>query len=227
MKSPKFTYEDIKYSEGRAMFKRAQALFKAGKVKQIREDPRGYSATVKSTHPYEVSVSMKSVDVGYCNCYMGQNDTLCKHMLALALAVLNETGALGSEESLEELSEVKRRVSTGLRKIKAYTGPSKIWFSYQRSLSVGAGMISSAIANLPASKENADYLWKLVLRISKKLATGGVDDSDGTVGGCVYEILAKLAEFAKEKPELKPIILEYSKDDTGFGFEDELRNMIK
>lgn len=226
MGTPKFTLNDVKYAEDSAMFARAEKLFKFGKVGAINEEIYGYSATVHGTHLYEVSVSKRRVDEGSCTCYMGQNDMLCKHMLALALAVLYMTGA-SAAPPITDIGEAKKQVNEGIKKLRPYNGPSRIWFSYQRGLSVGAGMIMHAVSGLPASKENAEYLWELVLRLSDRLATSGIDDSDGTVGNCVSEIVLKLGEIAKKEPSLKPMLERLSRDDTGFGFEDELRDLLR
>lgn len=226
MRPPHFTLQNIKYAEDPQTFQRAQDIFRSGKIGTIREDIRGYSARIQGTKPYDVSVSYRRVDVGSCSCYLGQNDTLCKHMLALALAVLDKSGGLQTNEPITNLSEVKERVNEGMRKLGAYSGPSRVWFAYQGKLAIGSGIIIDATESLPASRKNADYLWKLVLRISKKLATGGIDDSEGEVGNCVYAIIQKLGTYSKESPELAPILLSYSKDDTGFGFEDELRALV-
>ncbi len=226
MRPPHFTIQDIKYAEDSQTFQRAQDMFRSGKIGTIREDIRGYSARIQGTKTYDVSVSYKRIDVGSCSCYLGQNDTLCKHMLALALAVLDKSGGLQTNEPITNLNEVQECVNEGIRKLVPYNGPSRVWFEYQRKLAIGSGIIIDAIESLPASKKNADYLWKLVLRISKKLATGGIDDSEGEVGTCVYAIIEKLGAYSKESPELIPTLLSYSKDDTGFGFEDELRALI-
>jgi hypothetical protein len=228
MMSPSFTIQDIKYSVDEPMFLRAQKLFETSKVQNIEESPHGYTATVQGTSPYHVSLSRKHIDRGYCDCYMGQNDQLCKHILALGLAVLNLSGQMdkAEESSPDNLDEAKQFVAQGMRKIKSYNGPSKIWFSYQRELDVGSGIIEEAVKNLPPSKENANYLWKLVLKLSKKLSHGGVDDSNGTVGGCIFTLVAQCGRYAKENSDLKSMINKFTEDDTGFGFEEELREII-
>lgn len=228
MHQPSFTIQDVKYSVGEAMFARAQKLFESGKVQNIIETPHGYLATVQSASPYQVSLSSKHIDHGYCDCYMGQNDELCKHMLALGLAVLHLSGKAEEikEESPDNLDAAKQLVAKAMRKIKSYNGPSKIWFGYQRELDVGAGCLVEAVKNLPPTKEHAKYLWSLVLKLSKKLAYGGVDDSDGTVGGCVYSLVEQCGRYVKEKPELKQIIQKFTENDTGFGFEDKLRDIL-
>ncbi|KKP41277.1 MAG: hypothetical protein UR30_C0001G0124 [Candidatus Peregrinibacteria bacterium GW2011_GWC2_33_13] len=229
MNQPTFTIQDIKYSVNSSMFERAQKLYESGKVQKISETPHGYEATVQGSSPYHVSLSRKHIDHGYCDCYMGQNDELCKHMLALGLAVLHLSGKTKEtkEESPDNPDAVKQLVAAGMRKIKPYNGPSKIWFSYQRELDVGSGMIEAAIKNLSANKENAKYLWSLVLKLSKKLANGGVDDSDGTVGGCIISLVVQCGKYAKEKPELKALVMKFAEDDTGFGFEDELKGQLE
>lgn len=225
---PKFTLSDVKYADSEVTFARAEKLYKDGCVGSITEVGlgRGYQTTVRGSQPYEVWVSTRRVDEGNCTCYLGQNNMLCKHMLALALAVLDQTGGLKKIPPPSNLNEVKLLVNEGIKKIKPYKGPSRAWFSYQRSLSTGAGMIIEAVKALPPTKENADYLWKLVLRLSKKLSTGGVDDSDGVVGDCISEIVVQIYGYAKQSPDLKPYILHYCEDDTSFGFEDELRSRI-
>ncbi len=229
LSAPHFTLDDVRYADDRAMFERAWKLFQDDRVGEVSDigSGQGYRTAVWGSKPYSVSLSARSVDQGDCDCYMGRNDMLCKHILALALKVLEQTGGLVEEEPPQTLPEAKLMVNAGMKKIRAYTGPSRIWFSYQRKLSVGAGVIARAVSNLPASRENADYIWKVVLRLSKKLATGGVDDSDGVVGGCVDSLVDQLGRYAKDRPELKPRILTYCRDDTGFGFEDELRSKLE
>jgi len=127
MIQPVFTIQDIKYSVDEPMFLRAQKLFKSGKVQDPKEDPHGYNATVQGTSPYRVSLSRKHIDSGYCDCYMGQNDQLCKHMLALGLAALQISGKMGEDEedSPDNLDAAKQLISKGMKKIKPYNGPLK------------------------------------------------------------------------------------------------------
>ncbi|MEI7463015.1 MAG: SWIM zinc finger family protein [Candidatus Taylorbacteria bacterium] len=39
-------------------------------------------------HEYHVNVDCSSYDRGNCDCYIGQKDEPCKHMLALAIALV-------------------------------------------------------------------------------------------------------------------------------------------
>jgi SWIM zinc finger len=229
MQQPKFAYEDVKYAENPAMFERALDLYQLGKVGEISEDRRGYSATVQGSHPYIVNVSMRRVDEGDCTCYMGQHDKLCKHIFALALAVLHTSGKMkevvSETNAPTDLPIARGLVTAGMQKLRRYTGPSRIWFSYQRTLATGAGMIAHAVSGLPPTKENAKYLWSVVGRIDKKLMNG-VDDSDGVVGDCVGKIIEQLAGYVKEVHELEPIIRKYCDKKTNFCFEDDLRAML-
>lgn len=133
----------------------------------------------------------------------------------------------GKEDSPDSLQAAKQLVAQAIRKIKPYHGPSKIWFDYQRRLDVGSGCIMEAVINLPPSKEHAKYLWSLVLKLSKKLSHGGVDDSNGTVGGCIFSLVEQCGRYAKEKPELKSVIQKFAEDDTRFGFEEELLSILE
>ncbi len=229
MQPPKFTLDDVRYAEGAATFQRARDLYESGKVGPVKEDKSGYHAIVNGTQPYRVTISNKRVDVGSCECYLGQNDRLCKHMLALALAVLHPSGKTDTDNIVDTkphyLIDTKKQVVAGMRKIRAYTGPSRIWFSYQRSLATGAGMITDAIKELYPSRENVVYLWRLVERLDKKLVNG-VDDSDGVVGECISQILEQLAIHARLQPGLEPVIRDYCGRKTGFGFEEDLRRLL-
>lgn len=226
MRQPKYTLDDVKYADSPATFKRAQDLYRSGKVGEISEHAPDYHATVYGTQPYEVSISSNRVDQGDCTCYLGQHGRLCKHMLALALAVLQSSGTIAAAttepQPPTDLATAKQIVNAGMSKLRAYRGPSKVWFSYQRTLATGAGMIAQAISGLPASKENAAYLWGVIMRIDKKLVNG-VDDSDGVVGDCVTQIIQQLAEYTQAAPTLAPVIRRYCNKKTNFCFEDELR----
>jgi hypothetical protein len=224
MRAPQFTIDDVKYADGPATFGRAQDLFRSGKVQDITETVRGYRAIVQGTHPYDVGLSYRRVDEGDCSCYLGQNGRLCKHVLSLALAVLHATARITPppQQPPAGPEEIKPLVNAGMRKLRYYTGPSRTWFSYQRSLAAGAGMIVDAVGLLPPTKENARYLWQLIERIDKKLANG-VDDSDGVVGTCVMALIEQLAAYANRQPDLEPIISRFCDKETNFDFGHELR----
>ncbi len=52
------------------------------------------------------------------------------------------------------------------------------------------------ISDLPVNLQSTDLLVKLLLRLDKKLC-GGVDDSNGIVGGFMGEIVQILEEYAQ------------------------------
>ena len=226
---PKFSYMDIKSTVSPATFQKAKNLFESGAVKNFETRGRGYTAQVVSgSNKYRVSLSRSDVMNADCNCYAGENGYICKHVLAVGLKALDYF-LLPAEDLLapKNLSEVKQLVNLGMRKIKAYVGPSKYWDKYVHSLDTGAMIIVESIQNLEATKENVKYLWQLVLRLSKKLSQGGVDDSDGIVGGCVDKIIRKIIDMVRKNKELIKLLHSFTDDYTGFGFEEDLDYYIK
>ncbi|MCK5062166.1 hypothetical protein KAR28_06510 [Candidatus Parcubacteria bacterium] len=210
---PKFSLDKIKFATDQPTFERAVGLYESGKVTRFKEDYGGYSAVVSGTHPYNVSVSSRHYDHGNCDCYLGQRNTLCKHMVAVAIYAVMDgkplqdqdkeivsspkcSGKLG-ELSKVELSETKKAITQAMRYIKPYNGPSRIWFAYQGSLDEGCARLSKLVSELPVNKQTAKLLVDMLLRLDKKLCTGGVDDSNGTVGGFMQETVSVLEEYAK------------------------------
>lgn len=229
MQKPKYTINEIKYAHSPVMYERAKGLYQTGKVMEITERQHSYAATIQGTHPYAVSVSKSHVDKGDCTCYMGKNEMLCKHMLALALAVLHASGKIEettpNTNTSSDLNDVKPVVTAGFAKLRPYRGSSRIWFGYQRELATGAGIIAEAVSTLPPTKENANYLWNVIGRIDRKLING-VDDFDGVVGDCAARIIDQLAKYANIAPELEPVIEKYCNKKTNFCFEEELRDSL-
>lgn len=238
---PKYDLDKIKFATDGPTFEKAVDLYEKGKVTQFEEEIGAYSAVVLGTKPYRVSVEARRYDYGHCECYLGQNDTLCKHMVALAIyavkggkpltdedkrQVLRVTcsGRLG-ELSKEELSEIKNEITGAIKYVKPYNGPSRIWFSYQNSLSEGYNRLSKIVSELPVSEQTAKLLVDMLLRLDKKLCTGGVDDSDGTVGGFIEETVQMLKEYAKLDPECVKAFRELKGKETCFGWEEPLLKM--
>ncbi len=85
---PQFTITDIQLGVGDHEFNKALTLFNKGAVNEIKKDFLGFSAIVSGTHEYHVNVDCSSYDRGNCDCYIGQKDEPCKHMLALAIALV-------------------------------------------------------------------------------------------------------------------------------------------
>jgi len=60
--------------------------------------------------------------------------------------------------------------------------------------------LSNIISQLPVNKKSSEILINLLLKLDKKLSTG-VDDSDGTVGSFMYEVVGILEQYAQINPE--------------------------
>ncbi|MCD6149622.1 hypothetical protein J7J13_02450 [bacterium] len=235
---PAYDLDKIKFGVGSPTFERAVGLYEDKKVTEFKEDFGGYSAVVLGTHPYDVSVSARHYDRGSCNCYLGQRDELCKHVVAVAIYAVMGGKELSDEDkeiisspvcsgkpgelSKEELSETKKAITSAMRYIKAYTGPSRIWFAYQNSLSEGCLRLSKLVSKLPVSRQTARLLVDLLLRLDKKLCRGGVDDSDGAVGSFIYETAEVLKEYAKFDPSCVKAFKKLRGQKTCFGWEEPL-----
>lgn len=124
MLEPKFDIDKIKFGTDQPTFERAVNLYENGKVTQFKEKISSYSAIVLSTKSYCVSVEARRYGLATCNCYLGQRDKLCKHMVAVSIcAVLNgkklkqedkdiitnlECSGNYGELPKDELSEIKK-----------------------------------------------------------------------------------------------------------------------
>ncbi len=95
---PAYDLDKIKFATDGPTFERAVSLYESGKVTQFKEDFGGHSAAVSGTHPYRVFVSARHYDRGSCDCYLGQHDTLCKHMVAVAIYTVMDGKRLSKED---------------------------------------------------------------------------------------------------------------------------------
>ena len=84
-------------------------------------------------------------------------------------------------------------------------------------------MITDGIAELEPTLENSKYLWKLFLRHSNKLVSGGVDDSNGTIGGVTGRVVELIVKFAKDDEKIRKWAIKNCTEDTDLGFEDLVR----
>lgn len=235
---PNYDLDKIKFATDGPTFERAVDLYESGKVTEFRSFMDGFSAVVIGTKPYQVFVSARHYDRGSCECYLGQNDTLCKHMVAVAIRAVTGgekltdedkqlvsqpvcSGLLG-ELSEEELAATKKSITAAMRYIKPYTGPSRIWFAYQNSLSEGCNRLTKLVSDLPVSKQTAELLIDMLLRLDKKLCQGGVDDSDGTVGGFIEEVVIILQEYTKLDSKCIKTFKKLCGQSTCFGWEEPL-----
>jgi len=206
---PQFTVSEIQLGVGDSEFKKAFALYKKGAVKHIKEDFFGYSAIVSGTHDYVVNINLTSYDRGNCNCYLGEKDQLCKHMLALAIAIVYKYRPDDTEEIKQpldqavcsgeireitkgEIRNIKIEISEGVSLIRAYSGPSSKWFQYQDSLIKGSRLILFALSKLPVCEKTVMICIDLLKKLDKKLLKGGVDDSDGTIANLMEQIVEVL-----------------------------------
>lgn len=222
MLKPNYTLQDIQLSVEDNEFNKGLQLFKKGKVGTVQETFSGFEAVVSGTKKYRVAVESNNFDKGECDCYLGQKDYLCKHMLALAIAVvhkyrpqdmividhsLNQAVCSGkiSEITKDEIIEVEKQIKTGLSYIKNWSGPSKKWFEYQDNLSKGSRTILLALSNLPICEKSVVICIALLKKLDKKLL-GSVDDSDGTIGNLMEEIIELLCMFTDFKKEIGPYI---------------------
>ena len=235
---PTYDLNKIKFATDEATFQRGVGLYESGKVREVEEAFGDYSAVVQGTKPYRVSVSGRRYKDAHCTCYLGERGTLCKHIVALALHAVMDGQPLKNEDkqqlsemkcsdkreslSTDELTAVKKLITDSMRYIKPYHGPSRTWFANQDSLQEGCNRFGAIISDLPGNRQSADLLVKLLLRLDKKLC-GGVDDSNGIVGGFMGEIVQLLEEYAQIDIEcIKAFKSLIGIGITCFGWEDPL-----
>jgi len=235
---PKYDLDKIKFATDEPTFEKAVGLYESGKIKRFKEDFYGYSAVVIGTKPYNIYVSVSHYDRGSCDCYLGQSDTLCKHMVAVAIYAVKDgqpltdvdkrlvtqpicSGKLGTLNKTE-LASIKKSITATMRYVKPYSGPSRTWFAYQNSLSEGCKRLSKIVSELTVSEQTSELLVDTLLRLDDRLCQGGIDDSDGTVGGFIEETVQMLKEYAKLDPNCANAFRELKNKETCFGWEDPL-----
>ena len=239
-----YDLDKIKFSTDGRTFARAVEIYEQGGVKNFKSDSFGFEAKVKSSRQgyYNVYVSTKDYQRGSCDCYLGERGILCKHLVALAICAVKNGKKLSSAEkevisspkcsgrrgelSKEEIKEVRAEITAAMRYIKPYNGPSRIWFAYQASLAEGVNRLSAIVSKLPVSKQTADLLVNLLLRLDRKLAEGGVDDSDGTVGDFMMEAAFVLKEYAKIDSACLKAFEKLAGRQTCFDWEAELVELL-
>lgn len=239
---PNYTLEKIKFATDPQTFERAVALYESGKITEFEEDIRGYCAVVLGTKPYSVFVENHNFALGHCDCYLGQNDVLCKHIVAVAVwavmrgekikpedkKIFSEpvcSGKLG-ELKESELKNFKQSITSALKYIKAYNGPSRTWFAYQNFLSEGCSRLSKTVSELPVGLQTAKLLVDLLLRLDKKFCHGGVDDSDGTVGDFMRETVEVLEDYVRLDQDCLKAFLVLKNKETCFGWEESLLKLL-
>jgi len=239
----KYDLDKIKFATDAPTFERAVDLYEKGKVTQFEEGIGSYSAVVLGTKPYKVYVDNLHYDRGDCECYLGQNETLCKHMVAVAIYAIKDGKPFTDEDTRQvsratcsgrsgelgkgKLSAIKKEITGAMRYIKSYEGPSRTWFAYQDSLQEGCNRLSKIVSELPAGEQTAKLLIAMLLRLDDKLCRSGVDDSDGTVGGFIEEVVQMLKEYAKLDPSCANAFQELKGKETCFGWEEPLLEFVQ
>lgn len=238
-----YTIPDIQLGVGDSEFDKGLKLYEKGAVKKISDSFSGFRAIVSGTHEYHVGVSTEAYDRGICDCYVGQKNELCKHMIALAIAVVYKYRPKDTESikhpvdqavcsgivrdaTENELNKAKSEINKGMFFLKRFSGPSSKWFQYQSSLVKGSRIILLALSNLPVCEKSVMICTNTLKRLDKK-ACGGVDDSDGTVGDLLFKIILVLNMFVDFNPNIKTFIKkklpkgEIFDWESGFYFKDE------
>lgn len=235
---PQFSIADIQLAVGDIEFSKGLKLYEKGAVNHIKKDFSGYNAIVSGTHDYVVNVSLVSCDMGNCNCYIGQKDELCKHIIALAIALVYKYRPSDTEKidtpldqavcsgevrdiTVAEIKNIKAEITKGNSYIKSYNGPSSKWFHYQDSLTKGSRIILLALSSLPVCEKSCLICIELLKKLDKKLLNGGIDDSDGTVGDLMIQIIEVLNLFVSFDKNLEDYIK--NKLSRGEAFDWEAR----
>lgn len=238
---PTYDFNKIKFATDEATFRRAVELYERGKVTEVEEELGDFTAVVRGTQAYRVSVSGRNYKHGHCTCYLGEKGTLCKHMVALAIHAGLDGKPLTSEDkqqrnevkcsdrreplSSDEFTAVKASITEAMKYIKPYRGPSSTWFANQDSLQEGCNRLRAIISDLPVHPQTTDLLVKLLNRLEKKLSVGGVDDSNGIVGGLAGELIGLLEEFARIDPACIDTFEALCGNDA-FGWKESLVRMF-
>jgi len=237
---PNYDIEKIKFAVDDQTFQKAVELYEDNKVKNFIDDFIGFGAIVEGGQNYRVYVRANNFSRGMCSCYLGQNGTLCKHMVALAIYAVLRGGKISLEDKesvgevscsgdlgeldKEELNLIKKDISSAMRYLKPYLGPSKTWDANQHSLEEGCKRLTSIINKLPISRQTTELIIKTLLRIDKKLSCTGIDDSNGIVGGFIEQAVFVLEEFARIDPNCIKIFKLLTNQHICFDWE---RSLIK
>ena len=87
-----FTRHDLKAAANSSSYERGQQYFKRGYVGSISREDNTFKARVEGSERYKVRLTVEQTGASYrCNCPYDY-DGICKHIVALGLAVLREFG---------------------------------------------------------------------------------------------------------------------------------------
>jgi hypothetical protein len=79
---------------------------------------------------------------------------------------------------------------------------------------------------LPVGEQTAKLLVDMLLRLDNKLCRSGVDDSDGTVGGFMEQVVNVLQEYAKLDHSCTKAFNRLRDKETCFGWGKRLLELI-
>jgi hypothetical protein len=242
---PAFTLTDVQCAVDAELFERARTLYEKGGVRHFTEHFDGYDAEVTSARggsgAYHVHVSQHDIDRGFCNCYMGRDNVLCKHMLAVGLFALYRGAIIPHEDvhsipdtpvssgvmrelSSEEVANVKKDITKALSGVRPYSGNSAQWFVYTHALHMASRQITAIVSNLPVCCASAKLCVDILVRLERKLMHG-VDDSDGAIGNCMEGVVHVLLAYIEKVPacaEACKRLVPLAKEGTSFGWEEPL-----
>jgi hypothetical protein len=235
---PKYDFNKIKFSTDDATFKRAVGLYESGSVTDVTDTGDYYTAVVNGTKSYRTSVSARNYQQGHCTCYLGQQGSVCKHMVAVAVYAVRGGCALSDKDTQfghavvcsgrqdllnnTEIATVKKAITEAMKYIKPYSGPSRTWFRNQESLQEGCNRLSAVVSGLPVNAPAAEIVVKMLVRLDKKLCVGGVDDSNGIVSGFMNDVVAVLLTYIEIDRRCITTLRVLSGMKTCFGWEAPL-----
>ena len=108
---PTYDLNKIKFATDETTYQRAVDLYESGKVTDVKEAFGDFTAVVLGTKPYRVSVSGRRYKDAHCTCYLGEQGSLCKHVVALALYAMMDGQPLSRSEERRVGKECRSRWS--------------------------------------------------------------------------------------------------------------------
>lgn len=82
---PDYNFQTIKDGVDKKLWDKAIDICRNDKITEFAEFYSGYTALVLGSEPYDTAVSNTNFRQGDCNCFLGQQGILCKHIIALAI----------------------------------------------------------------------------------------------------------------------------------------------
>lgn len=82
------------------------------------------------------------------------------------------------------------------------------------------------MSNLLVDHQTAELLVTLLLRLDDKLCRGGLDDSNGIIGGFMQEVVGVLEQYAKLDPDCIRALTQLKGKETCFYWEEPLLILV-